>query len=131
MKAKSAISFVDRDMIIRHLPYLGVGHVYGPSVASENCPAADRTLAQDISEDIPADVPKDIDVVMSSESQAMAETQHEGDSLEVDDPEFGLDNREIDMIDGDDVSGDEGDSQLSDEDVLMDALDDTVDDCCE
>jgi hypothetical protein len=121
------VSFVDRDMIIRNLPYLGVGHVYGPSVATGTRTAANGTLAQDI----PEDIPEDIDVVMARESQAITETQHEGDSLEVDDPEFGLDNREIDILDEEDVSGEERDLQLSDEDVLMDALDDNIDDCCE
>ena len=120
------ISFVDRDMIIRNLPSLGVGHVYSPSVAT-GTHTADGTLAQDI----PEDIPEDIDIVMARESQAIGETQHEGDSLEVDDPEFGLENREIDILDEEDVSGEEGDLQLSDEDIIMDALEDSMDDCCE
>src|ERR1700730_13496750 len=49
MKAHSDdSSFVDRDMIIRNLPDLGVGHVYGPSVATVIHTAANVTLAQDI-----------------------------------------------------------------------------------
>ena len=121
------ISFVDRDMIIRNLPDLGVGHVYGPSVATGIHTATNGILAQDI----PEDNPEDINIVMVDESQAIGETQHEGDSLEVDDPELGLENRETDMLDEGEVSGDEEDSQISDEDVLMDALDDSIDDCCE
>jgi hypothetical protein len=93
-------------MIIRNLPDLGVGHVYGPSVAAGTCNATNGTLAQDILEDIL----EDIDVVMARESEAIAETQHKGDSLEVEDPEFGLDNREIDILDEEDVSGEERDS---------------------
>ena len=96
------ISFVDRDMIIRHVPELGVGHVYGPSVATGTHSVADGTLA-------PEDIPEDIDVVMALESQAIDEdeTHHEGDSLEVDDPELGLDNRETDILDEEDFSGEE------------------------
>jgi hypothetical protein len=118
------ISFVDRDMIIRNLPDLGVGHVYGLSMATGTHTATHGTLAPDI--------PEDIDIVMAGESQAIDETVvHEGDSLEVDDPELGLESRETDNLDEEEFSGEEGDSQLSDEDVLMDTLEDNVDDCCE
>ena len=80
-------------MIIRHVPDLGVGHVYGPSVAAGTHTVADGTL--------PPDIPEDIDVVMARESQVIDEdeTHHEGDSLEIDDPELGLGNRETDILD--------------------------------
>jgi len=118
------ISFVDRDMIIRNLPNLGLGHVYGFSVATETHTATCGTLAPDIPEGTSEDV------VMSGESQVIEETMvHEGDSLEVEDPELGLEDREADNLDEEEHSGQ--DSLLSDEDVLTNALEDNMDDCCE
>jgi hypothetical protein len=70
--------------------------------------ATDTPTATNGTPDIPEDIAEDIDIVMARESQAIEETLvREGDFLEVDNPELGLESRESDNLDEEEFSGED------------------------
>jgi hypothetical protein len=104
-------SFADRDMFMRYYWGLAAGHTYTHSMRNGNPPAEASATSNNVDEIgylPPATSSGDIGLLNQLPEQ-------EGDVQHDDDPELGFENRQDDLLDEEDISGDEGGMEDDDE----------------
>jgi len=109
---QSLVRFVDRDMVMRYLWGLGVGHVY----AHLHRPWSRLNSVAIATENMSSGESQDVEMRSGSDLHPGIQVQDEGDN---DDLEFGLEDREFDDWDIDEAE--ELDSELDDEEMVADA----------
>jgi len=110
---QSLVRFVDRDMVMRYLWGLGVGHVY----THLRRPSSRLNIVATATENTSSGESQDVEMRSGGDLHLDIQVQDERDNE--DDLEFGLEDREFDDWDIDE--GEESDSELHDEEMAADA----------
>jgi hypothetical protein len=103
-------SFVDRDMIMRFLWGLGVGHIYAnPQAAHSKSNVEFKTTSSDKDNDLDNSYVVDTDIPVEMMIDRQDQEQHEGDPLDVEDPEQSLEDCELEewWVDEEEMEEDE------------------------